>query len=201
MEYIHDRLALKVDRWLQGAHVPEWMTRGKTTLIQKDPIKGTVPNNYRPITFLPMMRKIFITQIREEICYSLTSCRLFSEEQKWYRKWSRGTAELLYIDKNILNERKTTLKILAMAWIDYKKAYMVLQSWIINCFQMYKISDEVINFIGKPWKPGEWNWEQGGEVKILIRIFQGDAPSPLLIIIAIMSLNHMLRKCNWTQTK
>ena len=32
------------------AYVPEWMTTGKTTLIQKDSSKGTAPNNYRPIT-------------------------------------------------------------------------------------------------------------------------------------------------------
>ena len=52
---IHDRLALKISRCLQGTHIPEWMTKGKTTLIQKDPSKGTTPNNYRSITCLPMM--------------------------------------------------------------------------------------------------------------------------------------------------
>ena len=52
---IHDRLALEMNRCLQGAIVPDWMTKGKTTLIQKDPSKGTAPNNYRPITCLPRM--------------------------------------------------------------------------------------------------------------------------------------------------
>ena len=32
------------------------------------------------------------------------------------------------------------------------------------------------------------------EVKIQRGIFQGDAPSPLLFVIAMMSLNHILRK-------
>ena len=40
---IHDRLALEMNKCLQTAHVPEWMTKGKTTLIQKDPNKGTTP--------------------------------------------------------------------------------------------------------------------------------------------------------------
>ena len=53
-----------MNRCLQDAHVPEWMTKGKTTLIQKDPTKGTAPNNYRPITCLPMMWKILTSQIR-----------------------------------------------------------------------------------------------------------------------------------------
>ena len=55
---IHHRLALEMNKCLQGAHVPEWMTKGKIALIQKDPSKGTAPNNYRPITFLPMIWKI-----------------------------------------------------------------------------------------------------------------------------------------------
>ena len=32
---IHDRLALEMNKCLQKAHIPEWMTKGKTTLIQK----------------------------------------------------------------------------------------------------------------------------------------------------------------------
>ena len=69
MEYmkftsIHGRLALEMNRCLQ---VPDWMTKGNNTLIQKDLTKGTAPNNYRPITCLPLMRKILTAQIREEI--------------------------------------------------------------------------------------------------------------------------------------
>ena len=142
------RLALGMNRCLQGAHVPNWMTKGKTTLIQKDPNKGTAPNNYRPITCLPIIRKIQTAQMREKIYYLLKSRGLLPEELKGCCKGSRGTAELLYIDQHILNESKTRRKNLAMAWVNYKKAYdMVPQSWIIHCLKMYKISHEVINFI------------------------------------------------------
>ena len=121
------------------------MTKGKTTLIQKNPSKETAPNDFRAINCLLMMRKISTAQIREEIYYSLTSRRLFCGEQKGCRKGSRGTAELLYIDQHILNESKTKRKKLAMAWIDNRKAYdMVPLSWIINCLKLYKISHEVI---------------------------------------------------------
>ena len=43
---IHGWLAQELNRCLQGAQVPEWMTKGKTTLIQKDSSKGSAPNNY-----------------------------------------------------------------------------------------------------------------------------------------------------------
>ena len=35
-----------------------------------------------------------------------------------------------------------------MAWIDNKKVYNVVpQTWIIECLKIYKISDQIINFI------------------------------------------------------
>ena len=56
---------------------------------------------------------------------------------------------------------------------------------------------EVINFIEKTMKTGRVESTAGGrslaEAKIQRGIFQGDVPSPLLFIIAIMPLN--LRKC------
>ena len=64
---------------------------------------------------------------------------------------------------------------------------------------MYKISDEVINFKGKTMKTWRVEWTAGGksfsETKIQRGIFQEDALSPLIFIIAMMPLNHSLRKC------
>ena len=88
----------------------------------------------------------------------------------------------------------------AMTLIDYKKAYdMVPYSWIINSLKIFKISDEVINFIDKTmktwWVKLTTEGKRKAEAKIQSRIFQGDALSPLLFIIAMMPLNHILRKC------
>ena len=64
---------------------------------------------------------------------------------------------------------------------------------------MYKISHEVINFIEKSIKT--WRLELTARGKSLAKtkiqrgIFQGDALSPSLFIIAMMPLNHILRKC------
>ena len=76
---------------------------------------------------------------------------------------------------------------------------MVPQSWIINCLKMYKILDEVINFIEKTMKTCKRELTTGGknfaETKIQSGILQGDAISPLQFIIAMMPLSHILRKC------
>ena len=64
---LHGRLVLEMDRCLQDEHVAEWMTKGKTTLTQKDPSKGAAPNNYRLITCLPVMWKILTAQKKRSI--------------------------------------------------------------------------------------------------------------------------------------
>ena len=76
--FIHDRLALENNKNLQTAHVPAWMIKGRTTLIQKDANKGTALNNYRSITCLPMMWQILTAQIWKR----LFPDGLFPEEQK-----------------------------------------------------------------------------------------------------------------------
>ena len=45
------------DCMCQG-NIPEWMVRGRTVLIQKDPARGAQASSYRPIACLPMMWKL-----------------------------------------------------------------------------------------------------------------------------------------------
>ena len=107
---------------------------------------------------LPMMWKIIMDQIREEIYDSLTDRGLFPEEKKGCCKWTRSRRELLYIDQHILNETKKRQKNLAMAWIEYN-CNMVRESWVLHYLKIYKIP-KVVQFIEKKdgtWKPGEWN--------------------------------------------
>ena len=64
---------------------------------------------------------------------------------------------------------------------------------------MYKISDEIINFIEKTMKTWRVELTTGGqsliETKIKKTIFQGGTLSQLLFMIAMMPLNHILGKC------
>ena len=74
--------------------VPEWMTKWKTVLIQKDPAKGDDASNYRPITCLPLAWKILTAIIAEETYTFLEQRSLLPEEKKGCRIGSRGTRDL-----------------------------------------------------------------------------------------------------------
>ena len=64
---------------------------------------------------------------------------------------------------------------------------------------MYKISNKVIKLIEETMK--NWKMKLTAEGKILVEvkiyrgIFQEDALSPLLFVIAIILLNHILKDC------
>ena len=64
---------------------------------------------------------------------------------------------------------------------------------------MNKISDEIINYIEKAIKTWKVELTAGGrslaEAKLQRGIFQGYVLSELLIIIVMMPLNNILRKC------
>ena len=105
--------------------MPGWLTRARTSLLQKDKSKGNVASNYRPKTCVPLMWKLLTGVISDQIYASLDQEKSLPEEQKECRKDSRGSNDLLYIHRAVIKEVKSRNKNLAMAWIDYKKAYDV----------------------------------------------------------------------------
>ena len=120
------------------------MTKGRTVLIIKDKVKGNMANNYRPITCLPIMWKLLTGMMAEEMYTFLEGNKLLPEEQKGCRKRSRGTNDLLFIDKMVLKHAKKNQRNLSMAWIDYSKAYdMVPHTWIEECLDIFGIADNV----------------------------------------------------------
>ena len=84
--------------------------------------------------------------------------------------WKR---DQLVIDKKDYKKRHTDL---AMAWIDYKKAYdFVPNSWINECMKVFGTVDNVRNFLEKSmeqWKLSlAFNGEDLGEVDAKRGIF------------------------------
>lgn len=196
---LHEVLTEALRGCLKRGEVPSWMVKGRTVLIQKDLAKGKVVSNYRPITCLPLMWKLLTGIFAEKIYDHLLMNNLLPVEQKGCRKRSRGTKDQLLIDKAVLKEARVKKRCLAMAWIDYRKAYdMLPHSWIIETLGMIKVAKNIENLVRGSMP--EWktmltaNGEMLGEVEIKRGIFQGDSLSPLLFVVAMIPLTLLLRR-------
>ena len=120
-------------------------------------------------------------------------------EQKGCRKRSRGTKDQLLIDKAILEDSEHKHRNLAMAWVDYKKAYdMVPHSWIIKSPKLAQVTQNVIAFLERSimsWTTDLTSCGQTlGTVKVRRGIFQGDSLSQLLFCTVYDTVNKDLKK-------
>ena len=126
--------------------LPEWVNFGRTILCLKDHIEGNMVDNFRPISCLPLMWKLMTGVIAEAMYKHLEE--ILPEEQKGCRRKLRGTKDQLLLDKAILKDFKRRHTNLAMAWIDYSKAYdMVSHSWIGECLKMFGMTVNVRQFL------------------------------------------------------
>ena len=89
-----DKLVVYLQDCLDSGVVPDWLTRGRTVLIQKNKAKGNIPSNYRPITCLPLVWKLLTGILADEIYAYLEKKMLLPEEQKGRRRTCKGTGDL-----------------------------------------------------------------------------------------------------------
>ena len=113
---VHEMVGLQLKKkCLDSGFVLSWLTRGRTSLLQKDKSKGNVASNYRPITCLPLMWRLLTVVIADQIYAHLDQQKLLPEEQEGCRKDSKGANGLLYINRAVIKEVKCRNKNLAMA--------------------------------------------------------------------------------------
>ena len=55
---LHERVRLELKECLDSCFVCSWLTRGRSSFLQKDKSKGNVASNYRPIIRLPLIWKL-----------------------------------------------------------------------------------------------------------------------------------------------
>ena len=121
------------------------------------------------------------------------------EEQEGCRKRSRETNDLLYIDRAVIREVKPRKKNLAVAWIDYKKAYdMMPHSWIKKCLDMFRVAENIKTLLVDTIEKWRVMLCAGNselrDIDINRGIFQGDSLSPLVFVLALIPLSLILRK-------
>ena len=199
---LHDRLANNINTLLQQPHmVPEWLVTGRTLLLRKDESKPPTPSNFRPITCLPTMWKLFTGVLTNKISRHMRSNKIMHYEQKGNRAKCRGTKDQLAIDRTITNDSKRRHTNLSMAWIDYRKAFDSLpHAWIVKCMNLYKVPQNIQNIVKSSmqlWKTTLFlGKEEIGSININRGIFQGDSLSPMLFCMAMNPLSDILHQAD-----
>lgn len=184
--------------------LPKWLTEGITYLLPKNEDTKD-PKNYRPITCLTTMYKLFTTIIASRIGKYVQENRIMPKEQKGCCKGSYGCKDQLIASKLIMDDcryRKTTL---SMGWIDYRKAYdSVPHDWILESMKRIGIPQKIIGVcksVMAKWTTNIILTTNRGEMvindlKIRRGIFQGDALSPLMFCISLIPLSHLINLAN-----
>ena len=83
---LHERVRLQLKECLDSGFAPSWLTRGRTSLLQKDQSKGSLASNYRPITCLSLMWTLLTGVIADQIYAHLHAQRCYQRSRKGSRK-------------------------------------------------------------------------------------------------------------------
>ena len=199
---VHEVLATVLNECVEVGDVPGWLVERRTILVMKDSKKGTEVGNYRPIACLNLISKLLTGIISDKTYDHLEENKLLPEEQKGSKRKCQGTKDQFAIDKRILQTCRKRKKNLSMGWVDHKKVYDVVpRSWIITTMGMVGLADNIIGLTKQSmnkWKTKLYaDGKRLGPVPIRRGIFQGDSSSPLLFVIALLSLTHILREREW----
>ena len=177
---------------------PKHLTIGNTYLLYK---KGDYhqPENYRPITCLSVIYKLFTSLISDKIREHCEANQLLEEEQKGCTRGALGCKQQLTIDGIILKQARVKARNLHMGYIDYKKAFdSVPHDWLIRVLQIYKISPTIIGCLDEMMKTWRINLHLSnkniGVVDIRRGIFQGDSLSPAWFCLALNPLSTLLKQ-------
>ena len=79
---LHTCISNNLQSCLDTGIVPDWMTKGETLLIMKDPEKGAAAGNYRPIICLPVMWKLLTGIISDKLYEFLDAGNILPDEEK-----------------------------------------------------------------------------------------------------------------------
>ena len=148
------------------------------------------------------MYKLYTGLLTRLLMGHVTEHNLLPGEQKALRKGTRGCLDALVIDGAICQEVRELKRDLAVAWIDYQKAYdLIPHRWIKKMLKSIRAPKPVrrgVRALIPHWKTDVTLRMTDGLARVPIRLqrglFQGDSLSPLLFCLCVVPLSEELRK-------
>ena len=193
-----------------GTRIPVWFPVGRTILIPKSS-DTTVPKNFRPITCLNVLYKLWTACLTELLMTHCTVNDILHPAQKGCARNQLGCTDHLLLNSRIWHQVKSKNRSLSVAWLDYRKAYdSVPHNWILFCLQLFHFHPVIVQCIAHLvplWSTTLYLNMLGSAPReisatsVRCGIFQGDTLSPLLFCITLTPLSLLLDHLDGYHTK
>jgi len=199
---VHIFLCEHYHQFLSGSEIfPSRFPTGRTLLIPKSSELAS-PQSYRPITCLNIAYKLWTGCLTSLLSHHCERHQIIHPAQKGCSRGQYGCIDHLLLTNSVWRQVKSRCRSLAVAWIDYKKAYdSVPHNWLLECLRLFQFPPILVSclerllplwrstlFLQVPDKAAVCL----SEVSIRCGIFQGDTMSPLLFCLALNPLSYLL---------
>lgn len=194
IEEISPALAKLFNEILQTRQIPEEWTECHIILLHKKGPRDEI-GNYRPISLISNIYKVFAKVIMERISSKLNESQ--PVEQAGFRK-NFSTIDHIHTIKQLIQKYNEYNKQIYLAFIDYSKAFDSLRHYYIwRCLEQQGIQSSYIEILKSIYKSSKASikLESTGEsFPIKKGVRQGDPLSPTLFNAV---LEHIFRQLNW----
>ena len=155
-----------------------------------------IPSNYRGITILPVMSKIFTAILRDRISYWADNNQLINESQFGFRK-NRRTTDAIFIITTIVQARKKHKRKLYSCFVDFAKAFdSVNQHLLWKKLASLGMSQRMLNMLQNMYVKASSKVVIENSQSHVFRckkgVRQGCNLSPLLFCLFLSDLEHHL---------
>ena len=171
---------------------------GHIILLYKGKVETECPKNYRPITFLNTLYKLYTGVFNRRLTQSLVINNLWDANQQALINAKRGCLDAHLLSKAYVTHflRFSKSKSMAATYLDFQKAYDSVDHEMHICtLKTFVYDDKIVRAIKTLMKNSTTRIStmkvlSDKQIRLSLGVFQGDAISPTFFCLVISLLKH-----------